>query len=132
MDDKTLNHFRELFLAMRNKHMQMNYNLENDFIWKNEDFDLKAKLSRNRDNYLKRLDMALERIDEGVFGKCIDCFNEIEKVKIFMKPTIMHCEDCAGKGECSDDKVVPFKRANTSFENNVIPFTRKQEMDSSF
>lgn len=133
MDEKTLSHFRELFLVMRSKHMQSNYDLENDFIWRNEESALKVKLAKNRDHYLKRLDMALERIEDGTFGHCVECFEEIEKVQIFMRPTQTHCNDCSGSAVELYNKIVPLKRnQDNAVENNVLPFVRRNEMDSSF
>ena len=50
---------------------------------------------RNRENlYLKKIDEALKRIQDGSFGDCADCGEEIEPRRLEARPTTTCCISC--------------------------------------
>lgn len=50
---------------------------------------------RRRDIELQRIDSALKRIDEGDYGYCVSCGEEIETRRLDHDPTTPICIDCA-------------------------------------
>ena len=50
---------------------------------------------RNRESlYLKKVDEALKRIDEGNFGECEECGEDIELRRLEARPTATLCVSC--------------------------------------
>lgn len=55
---------------------------------------------RNRETlYVKKLDEALRRIDEGTFGECTECGEDIELRRLEARPTATHCVACKEEQE---------------------------------
>ena len=50
---------------------------------------------RRRQNRRRRIDAALQRIEEGEFGFCQDCDEEIPPARLTLDPTIPVCVSCA-------------------------------------
>ena len=46
---------------------------------------------------LDQIDSALERIEEGDFGICVECQGRIPKTRLKAIPHTPHCVKCAGK-----------------------------------
>ena len=51
--------------------------------------------SRRRAARRQRIDAALVRIDEGEFGFCQDCGEDIAKGRLDLHPTVASCISCA-------------------------------------
>lgn len=65
-------------------------------------------LLRERDrNKLKAIDEALERIEEGTFGICEDCGDEIPLGRLKVMPFATSCIDCKTKQERRDKQNAP-------------------------
>ncbi len=50
---------------------------------------------RNRDRDLQRIKAALIRIEQGEYGYCIDCGEEIAEKRLQFDPSVPQCVDCA-------------------------------------
>lgn len=62
-----------------------------------EDISLK-QLSIHRETLLK-IDEALRKLDEGTYGKCEDCGEEISEERLNILPFAIYCRDCQEKRE---------------------------------
>ncbi len=62
-----------------------------------EDISLK-QLSTHRETLLK-LDEAIRKIDEGTYGKCEDCGEDISLERLKVLPFAIYCVDCQAKRE---------------------------------
>jgi len=51
--------------------------------------------SRRRNGRLSRIEATLKRIDDGEFGYCQDCGEEIGKARLELDPTLPNCVSCA-------------------------------------
>jgi DnaK suppressor protein len=51
--------------------------------------------ARRREIEIKRINLALKRIEGGYFGYCLSCDEEIEKKRLELDPTIPTCISCA-------------------------------------
>jgi RNA polymerase-binding transcription factor DksA len=54
-----------------------------------------ARLSRAGRTELQLIEAALKRIDEGTYGKCVDCGKTIEKRRLQALPEAERCLSCA-------------------------------------
>lgn len=54
---------------------------------------------RRRDLKLKKIDVALKRIDNGVFGTCQSCDEPIARKRLEFDPTASLCIECAREDE---------------------------------
>lgn len=47
---------------------------------------------------IRKIDAALSRIEEGEYGYCLDCGEEIAEKRLTVDPAASHCINCAGRG----------------------------------
>ncbi len=50
---------------------------------------------RRRRRELERIDAALARLDDGTYGECARCGEEIADARLALDPTTPLCRDCA-------------------------------------
>lgn len=51
--------------------------------------------SRRRRTERRRIEAALKRMDEGEYGYCAECGEEIPRPRLELDPTAAHCVECA-------------------------------------
>ena len=57
-----------------------------------------AMANQDRQQFkLKRIQEALQRIDDGEFGECVECLEPIPVARLEIDPSIECCVECAGK-----------------------------------
>jgi RNA polymerase-binding transcription factor DksA len=54
-------------------------------------------LLQNQEQALEEIRQALQRIDEGTFGRCEECHGPIPKARLQALPYTRHCVECARK-----------------------------------
>ena len=52
-------------------------------------------LDLRREAELRRIDAALERLDDGDYGYCVTCGDEIELGRLELDPSVSQCASCA-------------------------------------
>jgi DnaK suppressor protein len=63
---------------------------------------MEMRLQARNHVYLKKVRLALERIDAGTFNECEDCGDEIGEARLLARPTAtmcIHCKEAEEKGE---------------------------------
>jgi RNA polymerase-binding transcription factor DksA len=58
-------------------------------------------LIQNEEQALDEIGAALDRLDQGSFGRCEECHKEIPRVRLQALPYTRYCVDCARKLEQS-------------------------------
>ena len=58
---------------------------------------LEAK--RRRDMELVRIKSALQRIEEGTYGECLECFEQVSLARLENNPSVTLCIRCAERRE---------------------------------
>jgi len=53
---------------------------------------------RRREQELQRIDAALKRLEEGDYGECVHCGEDIAAKRLELDPTAPLCIDCAKQG----------------------------------
>lgn len=60
---------------------------------------MSIETKRRRSIMLQRIDSALKRMDQGEFGICLRCEEEIDPKRLEFDPTTLMCIDCANMAE---------------------------------
>lgn len=55
--------------------------------------------SQRRENMLRQIVAALQRLDDDEYGLCVECGSDINPKRLEFDPTAMLCIDCASKAE---------------------------------
>ena len=56
------------------------------------------EVARRRERELRRIDGALKRLEDGEYGWCAGCGEEIAAKRLELDPTVPTCIDCASSG----------------------------------
>lgn len=64
-----------------------------------DNFEMEFTLSlvQNQEHVLEEISSALERIQQGTYGKCEECSKVIKKARLQALPYTRHCVECARK-----------------------------------
>ncbi|MDJ0860860.1 MAG: TraR/DksA C4-type zinc finger protein [Gammaproteobacteria bacterium] len=60
---------------------------------------LSAELQRRREMDLRRIDEALQRMDDGEYGYCVTCGEPINPKRLEIEPMTKQCVRCASEAE---------------------------------
>jgi RNA polymerase-binding transcription factor len=63
-----------------------------------ENDEVLEALERGAARELELIDSALTRIEQGVFGLCVTCTDEIDAARIRTVPYALQCRECASDG----------------------------------
>jgi DnaK suppressor protein len=63
----------------------------------NYEQEFTLSLMENEEETLDQIEDALERIEEGIYGTCLECSGKIPKARLNVIPYTPHCVKCAGK-----------------------------------
>jgi DnaK suppressor protein len=78
--------------------------------------DIEFALIQMKTETLSRIDEALERLDEGSFGYCNECGQEISEQRLRALPFAVRCKDCeeAREAAAEREKALSHRRASSS------------------
>ena len=112
MNKEKLKKFKKLFEAQRKSALFNDRVVREDFSVCDDDrydeidqatTDIEQSMRmrlRNRESfYLKKVDEALERIEDGTFGECEACGEDIELRRLEARPTATLCVSCKEEQE---------------------------------
>ncbi len=91
---------------------------------KDKQFDLRLK-SREA-TYIKKVKEALRRIDEGTFGKCMECDADISLSRLKARPTAHLCIGCKEEEERAEQQI--YETEVSGILKNVIALKSSEEM----
>lgn len=60
-----------------------------------EEYTTKAGITETLDKNLKEVEAALVRMEDGTYGKCVECDKDIPLDRLRAYPSAKHCLDCA-------------------------------------
>lgn len=112
MRKETLKRFKKLFENEKKKIIFNDRILREDFSVNSDDrYDevdqattdveqsMRMRLCNREVLYLKKVEEALERIEDGTFGLCTECEEPIELKRLEARPTATHCVSCKEEQE---------------------------------
>lgn len=107
MNDKQLEHFHQILNLWKQQlleefdrikhHMQddaANFPDPLDRASQEEEFNLELRARDRERKLVKKIDDALEKIDNREYGYCVDCGSEIGIRRLEARPTATQCIDC--------------------------------------
>lgn len=112
MDDQTREEYRQLLLDQQkelldlkevSKESTRTVNLDQSSVGRLSRMDamqsqaMAKENSRRREQQLLRIEAALERIEEGEYGYCASCDEEINRRRLDVDPANPFCVTCASK-----------------------------------
>lgn len=149
MEQATLDHFKNLFLEMKKNYLsedceyeffrgsEVKLNSKGDEVdvsQADRESELVLKLKGRKKFFLRKVDVALERIFSGDFGTCMDCGDEIGVQRLYARPTATHCVTCKEGQEQQEKHILYHKKSHTvgrdlSLNNNVVNLPSHDEED---
>jgi DnaK suppressor protein len=64
----------------------------------------KIRLREREQKLLKKIDSALQRVEDGTFGTCDDCGEAIEVKRLMARPVTTLCIECKSRQEEEEEK----------------------------
>lgn len=61
--------------------------------------EVEAAIVNSDDALLRKIELALKRIEEGTYGKCTDCGGRIPVARLDAKPSVSLCTSCQEEKE---------------------------------
>lgn len=65
-----------------------------DIATEESDRDMVLRLNEHDRRVAAQLQQALRRVDDGEYGICMECGEDINERRLFANPTATHCIDC--------------------------------------
>jgi len=112
MRKETVKKFRKIFESQRNRILMSTKVVCEDFsVCPDDRYDeidqattdieqsMRMRLRNRETLYVKKIDEALKRIEDGTFGECEDCGEDIELRRLEARPTATLCVSCKEEQE---------------------------------
>src|ERR1700760_3264090 len=112
MKKETIRKFKRIFEAQRGQILFNDRVLREDFsVCEDDRYDeidqattdieqsMRMRLRNRESLYLKKVEEALQRIEEGTFGECNSCGEDIELRRLEARPTATLCVGCKEEQE---------------------------------
>ena len=124
MNQETLNHFSTLFKTILSEHeLEVNDELkdltpktggdEADLATIEKDLQLELKLKGRKSFFVKKIENALVKIENGTFGACEDCDCDISTSRLLARPTATLCITCKEEEELGQKHIPYQKKSHT-------------------
>ncbi|MCF8060569.1 MAG: TraR/DksA family transcriptional regulator [Bacteriovoracaceae bacterium] len=124
MKQATLEHFKQLFTSILNDSLMEDLSLDEalhslptgdlvDQALGDRDQHLALKLKGRQGFFLKKVTIALEKIENGSFGHCEECDGDISTGRLLARPTATLCISCKEEQEFGEKHIPYQKRSHT-------------------
>lgn len=121
MDQKTLNQFKLKFVDMLNELAQEQGQISSEYksgdvfdrITSEREALLMMKLEGRKSFLAKKIILALQKIEDGEFGRCSDCGEEISLQRLEARPMATKCITCKEDEERIETHIPYAKRSHT-------------------
>ena len=77
-----------------------------------------AKIGKREQNHLKKIDAALKKMDDGTFGECESCGEQISVARLMARPVAQLCIDCKTEQENEERR---YTDRDSSGDNDGFP-----------
>ena len=77
--------------------------------------DLEFALIQMKSETLNKINEALRRLDEGTYGNCFECGDEIAEARLRALPFALRCKDCEEKRENAEQRERELARRRGTF-----------------
>lgn len=136
MERATIEHFRNLFLEILSEEEVFEGKLspvsmegdEVDIVSTEKENQMDFRLKARTAVYLKKVRKSLQKIEDGTFGECEDCAEEISHNRLMARPTADLCIYCKEAEEKEENQTIHRNR-NSVKNGRVLPI---EHLDKSF
>lgn len=135
MERHILNQFKNKFLTMKEELMKDE--LAGETVLGGDEAEqagvdrerlLQVKLLGRRAFMLKKVEKSLARIEDGTYGECLECGEDIGLSRLEARPTADYCICCKEEMEREENQTLYAKRSHTHGQelsgSNVLPIIR--------
>jgi DnaK suppressor protein len=79
--------------------------------------EIQFALIQMKAEMLEKIEAALRRLDQGVYGDCFECGNEIAEARLKALPFAVRCRECEEAREMADhrERYLSERRSSTLF-----------------
>lgn len=129
MEKHVLSQFKNLFEEEKRKILSQQNPIQEGLVIPSDDLadeadlcasemlqNMKIKMNRRNSHFLKKVENALKRIQNGTFGQCTSCEEEIEIKRLQVRPTADLCISCK-EDEERNEQIFAQKRTSLSGTN---------------
>lgn len=129
MQKATSEHFKNLFLEILSEEEVFEGKLsptlmegdEVDIVSNEKENQMDFRLKARNAIYLKKVRKSLQRIEDGTFGECEDCGEEISHSRLVARPTADLCIACKEAEEREENQTVHRNRDSLKNGGRVLP-----------
>ena len=125
MNENNLQDFKLLFTTMKSQLLERVHLKDNslegltsgdiiDQTTNERDAQLLLKLKGRDRLFLKKIDTALDKINQGTYGECEECGADISLSRLHARPTASFCIHCKEDMEKTEGQVLYSKRSKSS------------------
>ena len=114
MDELGLFKFKEILLNLKKELLTTDTNIEDlqgekvgdeaDMANNDSVTSLATKMITRNNSYLKRINLSLKKIEDGTYGNCESCDEQINERRLLARPTALLCVDCKEEQEREEQK----------------------------
>lgn len=131
MNEQTILNFKKLFCEIKkNEMIALNASDklevvkvtgdEADTVVLEQEKNLKRKLNLRKQLYLNKIEDAMFRLENGEFGSCCECGNDISLTRLHARPTATECIDCKEEMERDESNKFTGKAAGSLNANSNV------------
>ena len=77
--------------------------------------DIEFALIQMKSETLNKVDAALRRLEEGTYGNCFECGDEISEARLRALPFAVRCKRCEDRREANNDRFREFAKKGGGF-----------------
>lgn len=134
MQQATTQHFKNLFLEILSEEDVFEGKLsptlmegdEVDIVSNEKENQLDFRLKARNAIYLKKVRKSFQKIEDGTFGECEDCGEDISHSRLIARPTADLCIACKEDEERSENQMV-HKNKNSVKNGSVLPIAQLEK-----
>jgi DnaK suppressor protein len=129
MEKVTLEQFKKLFLEILSEEDVFEGKLfpqgfegdEVDVVAIEKENQMDFRLRARNAIYLRKVKRSLQKIEEGTFGECEDCGQEISYNRLIARPTADLCIKCKEEQEREENQLVHRNKGSLKKEGKILP-----------
>ena len=129
MEKATAEHFKNLFLDILSEEEVFEAKLaptslegdEIDVVSTEKENQMDFRLKARNAIYMKKIRKSLHKIEEGTFGECEECADEISFNRLLARPTADLCIACKEAEEKEENQMVHRNRNSVVHAGRVLP-----------
>ena len=98
-----------------------------DTATKEASFEMMSTLEDNEARQMEEIEYALEKIKNGVYGKCEECSQDITPARLKALPTARFCVSCKAKQEITTGIYTSKSRIRVALPGELLPLSHDDE-----